>query len=330
VSEILDLPLTHTRVGPVFVIGAARSGTSLLSWLVRRYLKVNFGTESQFIIRFYRRLPEYGDLQDTRNLRRLIDDIAQERCFERWTIRFGFVLDRQRVVARAESGPRSYSQVLQIIFGELAHFHEMSRWGDKTPAYNHDLPILLSLFPDAQFVHIIRDGRDVALSSFRTHFGAGNVYRAALDWRRAQLRIHHFAASLRSEQILTIHYEELLSRPVETLEALARFFGIRGADPLLESVRGDIVGHIRAGNCGKWRDQLSIPEQRLFETVAGCELRMTGYATLHDVSGRLGSVQRFYWELDHRLRKTLRRRSWADNVYRAAVRLRMAGISARG
>ena len=51
-----DLQVTHTRRSPVFVIGYARSGTSLTCQLLRRFLKVSFGTESQFIVRYHRRL----------------------------------------------------------------------------------------------------------------------------------------------------------------------------------------------------------------------------------------------------------------------------------
>ena len=75
-SEILDLNVRHTNNAPVFVIGAARSGTSILCSLIRRYLKTSFGTESQFIIRVHQALARYGDLRHDANLRRLVDDIA--------------------------------------------------------------------------------------------------------------------------------------------------------------------------------------------------------------------------------------------------------------
>ena len=56
-SDVLhDLHVTHTRRSPVYVIGYPRSGTSLTCRLLRRYLKVSFDTESQFIVRYYRRL----------------------------------------------------------------------------------------------------------------------------------------------------------------------------------------------------------------------------------------------------------------------------------
>jgi hypothetical protein len=329
VSEILDLPIVHTRDTPVFVIGAARSGTSILTWLIRRYLKISFGSESQFIIRFYRRLPEYGDLRNDAQLEQLIDDIAKERCFERWAVRFGFMLDRRRVFEQLANGPRGYPQVLNAIFEALAHHHEMHRWGDKTPEYNHDLPVLLSLFPNAQFVHIVRDGRDVALSSFRMPFGAGNAYRAAVDWRLAELRIAHFAASLSADQVSTIRYERMLSNPTQVFANLIDFLGIEKTPEVLSAISADIARQLRQDNCGRWRAGLSTAEQRIYESVAGDQLRAAGYPTFHDNTSRLGTMKRIYWEMDHVVRKSLRQQSWVDQFYRTAVRMRMLAISVR-
>lgn len=72
-SDLLhDLQVMHTRLAPVHVIGYPRSGRSLTCRLLRRYLKVSFGTESQFVVRYSRRLRRYGDFNDDSNLRRLI------------------------------------------------------------------------------------------------------------------------------------------------------------------------------------------------------------------------------------------------------------------
>lgn len=83
--EILyDLDVKHSRTNPVFVVGNARSGTSIFCKMIRKYLKISFGTESQFIIRYYNTLARYGDLRKDENLLLLIYDISRERCFERW------------------------------------------------------------------------------------------------------------------------------------------------------------------------------------------------------------------------------------------------------
>ena len=69
----------HTRFSPVFVLGHVRSGTSLMCRLLLDYLDVNFGTESQFIVRYHQKLWRYGDLADDDSLRWFLHDISQER-----------------------------------------------------------------------------------------------------------------------------------------------------------------------------------------------------------------------------------------------------------
>jgi hypothetical protein len=73
----------HTRFSPVFVLGHSRSGTSLVCRLLLDHLGVNFGTESQFIVRYHRKLAHYGDLRDDSRLRWMIGDISRERFFAR-------------------------------------------------------------------------------------------------------------------------------------------------------------------------------------------------------------------------------------------------------
>ena len=165
---------------PVFVIGSARSGTSIFARLLRNYLNISFGTESQFIIRFYKHLGRYGNLTEDVNLKRLISDIGRERCFKRWR-KFGYAFDANRVFSKIQH--RTYSGVLDAIFSDLADSNGMKLWGDKTPEYTYNLDILYDLFPEGRFLHIVRDGRDIALSNLNTHFGAKNIAVAAIRWK---------------------------------------------------------------------------------------------------------------------------------------------------
>lgn len=322
--EILDLPARHRCRAPVFVIGAARSGTSLLCSLMRRYLRLNFGTESQFIVRIYRRLPDYGDLREETHLRRLVDDIARERCFERWTRRFGFVLDSNAVFEEARRDRRSYPGVLQAVFSQFARYHGMERWGDKTPEYNYNLPVLLSLFPQARFVHIVRDGRDVALSTLRMGFGGANIYRVGVAWRRQLLLIQQFLAPLPAGQALTLHYEALLVDPLAALRQLIGFLDIEDDDRLVPAIAADVPSQVRADNGGKWPALMPARQVQLFEAVAGDQLRAAGYPTCYETQSPLATTTRLYWEADHLVRKTVKPQYWSDHVYRAGVRLGIA------
>ncbi len=79
---------------------------------------------------------------------------------------------------------RSMRDIITRLFQKNAVGDGKLRWGDKTPYYVLHIPKLLEWWPDAQIIHIVRDGRDVALSLFarRHDFAAYNTYHAAKVW----------------------------------------------------------------------------------------------------------------------------------------------------
>lgn len=318
-NEILrDLHVSHNEFHPVFVIGAPRSGTSMLIKLIRKYLKINFGTESQFIIRYYNKLQTYGNLKQKNNLRMLVNDISGERCFRRWESRFGFKLDIEKVLENITEP--NYPNILKSIFGQFADYHGMARWGDKTPEYVYDLPVLLELFPTARFLHIIRDGRDVALSEFKLGFGAKNVYKSATSWREKITLINMFAKQLPPEQYLEIRYEDLLSDPVTVMSRMIGFFKINdpGLD-LLKFIESHIFEDIISNNFFKWKDQLTDRERNLFEKLSGDVLRAYHYETRILSSKSLNLLEKAKYEADHYAKKYLKYKSWQDNFYKMSV-----------
>ncbi len=311
--------LHHTQSAPVHIIGHARSGTSILADVLRRYLHISFGTESQFIVRFDKNLAQYGDLHDEGNIKRLIRDVAQERCFQRWHKFDAFVLDPTQLFR--DLPERSYRGVLEAAFMQLARHSGMTRWGDKTPEYVYHLPVLYRLWPDAQYIHIVRDGRDVALSIFQQEFGAKNVYKAASDWREQMLLVRDFSQCMPPEQFLEIRYEDFLGSTGETFRKLADFLGVdinaTGFEPLTAALQQEI----KADNFNKWRQGLTVPQQRLYEQIAGDVLSGYGYETAHCEAQPMGVAQHWYWTLDDKFRHWIMPAYWRDNVYKASLRL---------
>lgn len=308
----------HRRTDPVFIIGHGRSGTSILTNLVRKYLGVAFGTESQFFVRYYRRLASYGDLAVDGNLERLVGDIGTERFFVR-SRKFGVRLDVARAVRECE--PRTYGGALVSIFRQVAAAQQMTRWGDKTPEYIRHLPLLLELFPRAQFIHIVRDGRDVALSGYEMHFGCKNAYTAAIEWRTAVDHGRHFGAALPEGAFIEIRYEDLLRVPGDVMARLIGFLEIHDDGALERRVRAQVPSELRPGNSGKWKRLMPAGDQLLFAALAGETLRACGYEVPAEVPPRPGPLASVYWEADNILRRMAGAGYWRDNVYKARLRL---------
>jgi hypothetical protein len=141
----------------VFIVGAPRSGTTLLRRIVDAHPEIAITRETHWITQLLE-----GD-----------DPVAPERpvgpellarlsTYERFT-RMG--ADRAEL-ERLLSGdaPVSYAQLVSAIFDAYGKAQGKAHVGDKVPGYVARIPTLSGLFPHARFVHLIRDGRDVCLS----------------------------------------------------------------------------------------------------------------------------------------------------------------------
>lgn len=318
----------HTRFAPVLVVGHGRSGTTIVVTLLRRYLDIAFGTESQFIVRYLRRLPSYGDLGSDANLSRLIHDIARERFFMRTEANFGFDLDQRAVLGTVRAAAPGSNQgifvtLVDAMFGQLAHYFGFERWGDKTPEYSLHMPVLLELFPQAQFIHVLRDGRDVTLSTFHTHFGAKNMVMGAEEWQTSVTAVRAAAEHLPADQYCELKYEELLEDPATVFEGLIGFLGIADEDGRLRMfIREHIHRDLKAGNALRWRLLLSERDNERFERVAGTTLRECGYEVRTPVLMPLGRFQRKLWSLDNMLRRMAKLAYWQDNWYKLGLRVK--------
>ncbi|MBX3441609.1 MAG: sulfotransferase [Planctomyces sp.] len=317
------VPVVHRSLEPVHIIGHGRSGTSNMVRLLRDYLRISFGTESQFIIRFHQNLASYGDLTVESNRRRLVEHICTERWFQRCYKRFRFTTTPDAILADIREF--TYPGVLAATFRQLAKHFGLERWGDKTPEYHHDLDVLLSLFPKAKFIHMVRDGRDVALSGFETAFGEKNVYMAAVDWTTAMREACRFAETVPADQLIEIRYEDLLTQPTREFNRLIEFLDIDDADGrLLAHIDATINDRLMLGNFNKWKQRLTPRQIARFDGVACDFLRRYGYECTAAEPARRNWLSDGYWRLDSTFRNLLRADHLADNVYRARLRLTTA------
>ena len=318
----------HTRFDPVFVLGYPRSGTTLTCQLLLEHLDVNFGTESQFIVRYQQRLHRYGDLNDDRRLRFLFEEISRERFFERTHRNFGFVFDIDRAVQSIER--RTYAGVLQAIFEQFAQSKGRARWGDKTPAYSRHLPVLDQLFPTAQYIHIVRDGRDAAVSAFKTGFGPKNAFEAAVGWSEQVRTIERFGAGLSARRFLTVRYEDLLRDPAAAMRTVANFIEIRNAEQTLAARAAAIRAQVWENNSDKSKQLLSVRETECFEALTADVLDRFGYELRYRRRTKpITAAEAIYWRAKGVWKRVSNPKYWADNRYKAQVRLREASLSLR-
>ena len=133
----------------MLVLGVRRSGTTLLRVMLDRNPALAVPDESYFVPTLARR---HGDRPD---LDAFVDDLRRLRTIVEWE------LDPAEIRARLRPGA-TLGEAVSAVYEAYAARRGKERWGDKTPMYMQHLPLLERLFPDARFVHLIRDGRDAA------------------------------------------------------------------------------------------------------------------------------------------------------------------------
>ena len=311
--------IMHRDCSPVIVLGHGSSGTSIMARLLREELGVAFGTESQFIIRYYERLSLYGDLERPDNRRKLVSHLLTERWFER-SAKFGFATDCDCILARVKSN--TYAGILDAIFSEFADQVGMNRWGSKTPEYNLNLGVLGKLFPHAKYIQMSRDGRDVYVSLTNRYWGPKNVFCSAQEWKHETRLVCEFLNSIPVDRKFATSYEELSDAPEEVFERLVDFLKVEDRDGTLrERIRKRIPNKVRSGNYGKWRKLMTESQIQRYESIACDELLRLGYeSSVTEASPSPGALTSLFWKAHNRLRKFTFSRYWSDNLYKARLR----------
>lgn len=260
----------------------------MLQYRLRNHPRISLPTgESHFFIPLYRNQHRFGDLSRLESIRAVLQAmLAQSRNFLETDL-FGLKFDVDRLAGELHAeGRHTMPAIISGVFEKNARGEGKSRWGDKTPYYVMHIPKLIEWFPDAQIVHLIRDGRDVALSLFgRQHdFYVYNAYFAAEYWASHVERGRALGAELPPAQYMEMRYEDLLATPEHTMRQLCDFLGETYSPELFAVASVDDPGKtplvhapLKADNAGKWRSRMSAAQVRAFESVAGDTLRELGY-----------------------------------------------------
>ncbi len=183
-------------------------------------------------------------------------------------------------LARRIRGGESPWQVLHEGFDRLfraaAAADGKARWVNKTPNNLAVLPLLLSVFPRAQFLLCVRDPRDVALSVVQRPWGPEQVEEVPAWWR-AVLAPWLALRETAGDRVLVVRYEDLVCAPEATLERVLAFVDEpAGAPALLGRWRAAGLS-LEPGRIGRWREALSVAQVEAFRQEAGNELDLFGY-----------------------------------------------------
>jgi hypothetical protein len=312
------------RNGPIFIVGAPRSGTTLLQYRLRNHPRISLPTgESHFFIPLYQAQAKFGDLSQLENVRAVLDAMYRQNAGFMDTDLHGMKFDLDGLAQQLHGeGRNTLPAIIRGLYEKNALGEGKARWGDKTPYYVLHIPQLLEWFPDAQIVHLIRDGRDVALSLFgRKHdFQIYNTYQAAKYWQIYVEKGRELSKGLNANQYFELRYEDLLADPEGTLKMLCGFLEEEYSSALLDIHQVKDAGMtplvhqpIKADNAGKWRTRMSARQIRIFESVAGDTLRKFNYELMTHARP-LSLPMRMFYRLHNAL--AIYWHQWKGNTWR--------------
>ncbi len=262
--------------GLVFVLGAPRSGTTLLRAMLNRHSRVGLCDETFFFYWVAQRERVFGDLADPRRRARAIDRFVATRRIERLR------LDRAALQACLQEEATSYPAFFASLLRFYARAQGKTIGGEKTPQHALHAATLRRWYPDARLIHLIRDPRDVAASLKRMPWGSGSALSDATLWRDC---VEGAEALAGDPRFARVRYETLVEQPQPELERLCAFLGLAFEPGMLqgEAKKSDrwwfdrAQGALEKSRVERWRSELDADEVAIVERVAGHHLAAHGY-----------------------------------------------------
>lgn len=245
----LDLSLVTQ---PIFLVGAERSGTTMLRLMLDHHPQISWCSEFEYAV----------DLIETGEWPNLDE-------YHEWLVRERIFLESNFSIDKSLTYPQLVNSFLvqkrdrdhKLIIGATIHRHF-----DK----------VLLIWPDARFIHIVRDGRDVASSCIGMGW-AGNLWTGVKRWIDAERLWENFSHRVPAERKIEITYEALISEPIEILMSLCDFIGVSYNEAMLSYNKDTTYDLPDPKFARKWKYKLSDSEIQLVESQIANMLEKRDY-----------------------------------------------------
>jgi len=284
---------------PFFIVSAPRSGSTLLRLILDAHPQLAVPPPGWLFDLVFPYLYSYGDLADRQNLLSLAEDILSAPTVGKWPVKLS-----AEALADAAETP-SFAGLYAALHRAYAQSERKQRWGEKTPRNTFWMDEIRALFPDGQFIHIVRDGRDQAIDISDSVLWPNSVYSGADLWRRYVMAVRDSARRLPAGAFMEIRYEDLCAAPEATIRGLCEFldeeFDARMLAPHETRSAREWSAHplhartaqpISTRYCEMYKARLSGADVAALESLIGSTLARFGYPVsghAHAIPARLAA-----------------------------------------
>ena len=236
-----------------FVVGSERSGTTLFRLMLAGHPKIAMAGQFEFAVN---KLGDDGREPPMAEYRRYLEN---ERLFKVT----GFTIDESL----------GYHDLLHSFFPQIDGAHSSQVQGG---VVHYHFNRLLHLWPDARFIHFLRDGRDASRSAIGMGW-ANNVWHGASRWVDAEQTWARMAPAVAVDRRIQVRYEDLVADPRAELERVVDFLGVGWHDELLTYPARSAYKTPDPTRATQWRSKMTEKEMRLVEGRIGSMLVERGY-----------------------------------------------------
>jgi sulfotransferase family protein len=275
---------------PIFLGGTGRSGKTLVRWMLSAHPRMILSRRSEMWPRFAGR---FGDLRSPENFERCLDAMLARAQIA------GLEPDVERLRRDFAQGAPTYAQLFALVHEQYAHRNGKPRWGDQSAGVERFAEEILTAYPGARMIHMVRDPRDTYVALLDKGLRrAGAVGRATSSWLSSvEVAARHVARHPESYRI--VRYEDLVAEPSETVRALCGFLG-ETFEPAMVRMEGiHRYDALRAASpeqipvsrahVGEYRGRIEPADLVFIQRAAAAPMASLGYAA--DVV-RLSAIDR--------------------------------------
>ncbi|MBP8033101.1 MAG: sulfotransferase [Bacteroidia bacterium] len=287
-KEINNIPM-------FFIVGRARSGTTLLQTMLDAHPSIIVPGESCVLMHLKNKYFKYKIWNNTM-VDVFLKDLFQERKLNQfWNLNIEKIRTQ---IYQIPSDKRTFPLLMKIIYINYPSIFEQNKIkqiGDKNPIYTLFIKELIEIYPEAKFIHIVRDYRANIVSN-RDTFSLKNIATLAHAWIYHNEKVESIKKNI-PNKFLLLKYEDLISQPIKEMERICDFLKIEYHSSVLEyhltlnqkieddisqqlkKTHGNLLQPINSNNIESWKTKLNKQDLLLSELIAGEYGTFYGYIT---------------------------------------------------
>jgi hypothetical protein len=241
------------QLAPIFLVGAERSGTTVLRLMLDHHPDITWCSEFEYAV------DRVSDEGEWPSMDTYYEWLETHRIFQSHQ----FAIDPTL----------SYPELMNSFLVQRSDRHAKPVIG--ATVHRH-FDRLLKLWPNARFIHIVRDGRDVTRSCIRIGW-AGNVWTGIERWMNAEQLWSTLKESLPADRYVETTYEQLITDPEGILTQICAFIGVEYNPDMMAYAESTTYDKPDARFITKWKKSMSEREIRLVESRVADLLVQRGY-----------------------------------------------------